>query len=60
MTASIRRLLYKYDAQVLSGVKTYLTIALLVASVLIIPVGKLQYFVQALALAHLFVLRVAK
>lgn len=49
-----------YDKSFLSGFKNYITIAVLFAAIFFMPEGKLAYFVSALGLVHLFVLRVAK
>jgi hypothetical protein len=50
----------EYDQYILSGLKTYLTIAALFVAYFFMPEGKLQGFTAALGLAHLFALRVAR
>lgn len=55
-----KELIEIYDKSFLSGLKNYLTIAVIFAAIFFMPEGKLSYFVSALGLVHLFVLRVAK
>jgi hypothetical protein len=57
---TFRDMCVKYDKTVLSGLKTYLTIAVLAAAFLLLPESKLQYFVTALGIGHLFVIVEAK
>lgn len=54
------RLLKHYDSKVASGYKTWATLIIIAALVLIIPESKVPYFVEALAVGHLFALQIAK
>lgn len=49
-----------YDESILKGMKTYLTLAVIFASVCFMPEEKLSSFVEVLGLVHLFALRCVK
>lgn len=49
-----------YDQACLSGLKNYITIGVIFASIFFMPESKVSDFVAALGLVHLFVLRSAK